>query len=129
MPLVKVEIFQDKRPEYKKAILDGIHAALTAAFKIPDDDRNQRLYELDSAHFEKRSNKSSDFTIIEITIFKGRSFAAKKLLYSEIAKNLAADPGIKAGDILVVLNEQPLENWGVAGKPASDTDLGFEVNV
>ncbi len=58
MPLVKVEIYQGKSEEYKRALLDGIHAALVAAFKIPIDDRNQRLYELSEENFERRSNNS-----------------------------------------------------------------------
>jgi hypothetical protein len=29
-----------------------------------------------------------------------------------------------------VLNEVPLENWGIrGGQPASEVDLGFKVNV
>ncbi len=81
MPLVKVEIYQQKSKEYKRAIFEGIHAALVAAFKIPVDDRNQGLYELAEENFERKSNKSENFTIIEILAFKGRSFEAKKLLY------------------------------------------------
>lgn len=129
MPLVKVEIYQQKSKEYKRAIFEGIHAALVAAFKIPVDDRNQGLYELAEENFERKSNKSENFTIIEILAFKGRSFEAKKLLYEQIVNNLSENPGIKRDDILIILNEQPLENWGIAGKPASEVDLGFNVNV
>ena len=130
MPLVIVEIYKGKSKEYKAAILDGIHEALVSAFKIPQDDRNQRLYELDADHFERRSNKSINFTIIEITCFKGRSYDAKKLLYNDIVSNLGNNPGIDGKDILIILNEQPLENWGVyGGKPASEVDLGFDVEV
>lgn len=130
MPLVKVEIYQGKSKEYKKAILDGIHKALVNSFKIPDDDRNQRLYELDEDNFERRENKSKNFTIIEILIFKGRTSDTKKLLYSEIVNSLSENPGIDGNDILIVLNEQELENWGVSGgKPADEVDLGFKINV
>jgi phenylpyruvate tautomerase PptA (4-oxalocrotonate tautomerase family) len=130
MPLVKVEIYKGKPKEYKRAILDGIHDALVTAFKIPDDDRNQRLYELTRENFERRNNKSLNFTIIEITAFKGRTRAAKKLLFAEIVKNLSHNPGINGDDILIILNEPPLENWGVfGGKPASEVDLGFSIKV
>jgi phenylpyruvate tautomerase PptA (4-oxalocrotonate tautomerase family) len=38
--------------------------------------------------------------------------------------------GIPASDVLIVLHDVPLENWGVrGGTPASDVDLGFEVGV
>jgi phenylpyruvate tautomerase PptA (4-oxalocrotonate tautomerase family) len=130
VPLVKVEIYEGKSKKHKKAILDGIHDALVTSFKIPDDDRNQRLYELNGDNFERRGSRSANFTIIEITVFKGRSFKAKKLLYAEIARNLSRNPGIEANDILIILNEQPLENWSVSGgKPVSEIDLGFNINV
>jgi phenylpyruvate tautomerase PptA (4-oxalocrotonate tautomerase family) len=131
VPLVKVEMYEGKPQEYKTAVLDGVHRALVTAFKIMEDDRVQRLYELKPQHFERRTAKYSDnFTIIEITIFKGRSLTAKKNLYREIVKNLAEKPGIKPADVLIVLHEPPLENWGVAGgKPASEVDLGFDINV
>jgi phenylpyruvate tautomerase PptA (4-oxalocrotonate tautomerase family) len=130
MPLVKVEIMEGKSKEYKSAILEGIHKALVAAFKIPEDDRNQRLYELPSLNFEKRVTKSNNFTIIEITAFKGRSYEAKKALYAEIVRNLSGDPGIEGNDILIILNEQPLENWGIfGGEPGDKVDLGFKIDV
>jgi len=130
MPLVKVEIFKGKSKKHKEAILEGVHNALVTAFKIPDDDRNQRLYELTTDNFEKRGNKTSNFTLIELTVFRGRSNTAKKLLYSEIASNLSRDPGIEGNDILIILNEQPLENWSTSdGKCATDIDLGFKIDV
>lgn len=130
MPLVKVEILKGKTQEYKKAILDGIHSALVEAFKIPDDDRIQRLYELDADCFEISSNKTDQMTLIELTVFKGRSLEAKKNLYSAIVRNLAQSPGIDGKDIFIVIHEPPLENWGVrGGLPASEVDLGFSIKV
>jgi phenylpyruvate tautomerase PptA (4-oxalocrotonate tautomerase family) len=38
--------------------------------------------------------------------------------------------GIQGTDIMIVINEPPLENWGVAGgKPASEVDFGFKIDV
>jgi len=130
MPLVKVEILKGKSQEYKKAILDGIHSALVEAFEILDGDRMQRLYELDEDCFERSTNKTENITLIELTVFKGRSFEAKKKLYSAIVRNLAKSPGIDGKDIFIVINELPLENWGVkGGLPASEVNLGFKIDV
>lgn len=131
MPLVKVEILKGRNADYKKAILDGIHSALVEAFKIPDYDRNQRLYELDRESFEFPNTKySNQYTMIELTVFKGRSLDAKRLLYSTIVCNLENNPGIKGEDITIVLHESPMENWGIrGGRPASEVDLGFKVDV
>lgn len=130
MPLVKIEVIKGKPYEYKKAVLDGVHAALVEAFSIPEHDRIQRLYELDSACFEVPPTKTENFTIIEITAFPGRSLEAKKKLYSYIVNNLSSNPGIKGDDIFIIINEPSLENWGLrGGKPASEINFGFKIDI
>ncbi|MBI5680795.1 MAG: tautomerase family protein [Methanobacterium sp.] len=130
MPLVKIEIRKGKSAEHKKAILDGVHDALVKSIKIPDHDRFQRLYELNNENFESPPNKTDNVTLIEITMFKGRTMSAKKDLYKAIVDNLAKNPGIDGDDIVIILIEPPLENWGIrGGKPANEVDLGFNINV
>jgi phenylpyruvate tautomerase PptA (4-oxalocrotonate tautomerase family) len=130
MPLVKIEMRKGKSPEYKKALMDGIHRALVDCFKIPEDDRIQRLYELDPADFDVESRKTADFILIELTVFKGRSLDAKRTLYKAIVDNLEKALGIGRSDLIIVLNETPLDNWGIRGGfPASEADLGFNINI
>jgi phenylpyruvate tautomerase PptA (4-oxalocrotonate tautomerase family) len=130
MPLVKISLMMGKSQEYKRAVLDGIHSALVEAFSIPDSDRHQQLFELDEDNFEYPSTKSDQFVVIEIIAFQGRSFEAKKKLYSEIIKNLERSPGIAGDDILIIVQEPPKENWGIrGGKPASEVDIGFKIEV
>jgi len=130
MPLVKVEIYKGKSEEYRRALLDGIHSALVEAIKIPDDDRTQRLYELEPSCFEKSGNKSDKVTLVEITLFKGRSMEAKKNLYRAIVRNLAKAPGISDRDIVITLNELPLESWSFeGGLPASESGVRFKIDV
>ncbi len=64
-----------------------------------------------------------------IDLFTGRSLDAKKALYQAIVRNL--EPfGIPGDQIKVLLREIPAENWGIrGGVPASEVELGFEVNV
>jgi phenylpyruvate tautomerase PptA (4-oxalocrotonate tautomerase family) len=129
MPIARVEIRAGKSPEHKKAILDGVHAALVEAFRIPDLDRMQMLYELPAERFEA-GRKSDNVTIVTITAFAGRSRDAKKKLYRGIADRLAADPGIAGTDLTIVLVEPPLEDWGIhGGKPGDEADIGFDINV
>ncbi len=130
MPIVKIEMQVGKTAEYKKAVLDGVHQALVEAFKIPDYDRNQKIYELADANREIPPDKTADYIIIEITAFQGRSIAAKRNLYKSIVNELAGRVGIKGNDVTIILHEVPLENWGVrGGKPASEVDIGFKIKV
>ncbi len=128
MPLVKVSLLKGRSIEEKKALLDAIHAALLDAFKIPENDRNQRIFEFEPEHFDIPEEKTSNYTIIEIDVFPGRSLNAKRKLYQKIVQNL--NEQIHPNDILVVLKEPPLDNWGLrGGMPASEIDLGFKLDV
>ena len=128
MPLVKVSLLKGKSIEEKKALLDAIHAALLDAFKIPENDRNQRIFEFEPENFDIPEEKTSNYTMIEIDVFPGRSLDAKRKLYQKIVQNL--NEQIQPNDILVVLKEPPLDNWGVrGGMPASEIDLGFKLDV
>ncbi|MFX1338617.1 MAG: tautomerase family protein [Promethearchaeota archaeon] len=74
--------------------------------------------------------RSEIYTIIEITMFKGRSLEAKRILYSEIVKNLEDSPGINGMDILIVIHESKLENWGIrGGKLPNEAELEFKIDV
>ena len=129
-PLVKIEIREGKSREYKKAILDGVHEALVEALKIPNSDRFQRIYELEEDDFEVPPDRTDQATIIEIKMFPGRSLEAKKNLYQYIIRNLEDNPGINGSDVMIILLEPPMSNWGVrGGQPASEVDLGFDLDV
>ena len=129
MPLVKISLLKGKSKEEKIALLDAIHAALMEAFKIPENDRNQRIFEFDPENFEIPEGKTSNYTLIEMDVFPGRSFEAKRKLYQTIVQNLQK-LDIQTSDVLIVLNEPQLDNWGVrAGIPASEIDLVFKLDV
>ena len=129
MPLVKVSLLKGKSRAEKKALLDAIHAALVAAFKIPENDRNQRIFEFEPENFEIPEGKTSNYILIEMDVFPGRSIEAKTELYQRVIHNLDQHD-IQASDILIVLNEPQLDNWGVrGGVPASSIDLGFKIDV
>ena len=129
MPVVKVSLLKGKSKVEKKALLDAIHAALIEAFKIPENDRNQRIFEFDPENFEIPEGKTSNYILIEMDVFPGRSVEAKSKLYQTIVHNLQRH-NIQADDVFIVLNEPQLDNWGVrGGVPASTIDLGFQIDV
>jgi phenylpyruvate tautomerase PptA (4-oxalocrotonate tautomerase family) len=41
MPLVQIDVLHGHSVAHRRAILDGVHAALVECFKIPDHDRQQ----------------------------------------------------------------------------------------
>ena len=128
MPIVHVHVARGRPAGERKALLDGVHAALVEAFRIPEHDRNQILHEHAPEHFE--SAKGPGFTLVELTVFPGRSDDAKRALYAALVRNLERAPGIPPEKVLVVLHEPPLVNWGIrGGKAGSDVQLGFKIDV
>jgi phenylpyruvate tautomerase PptA (4-oxalocrotonate tautomerase family) len=112
----------------KNALFDAVQAALVEGLKIPAADRNLRLQEYAPEDFPLVPGKSERFTILEVKLFTGRSLEAKRNLYAAVARNLAPF-GLSKHDIHVVLVEAPRENWGLQGKPGSEIELGFKVEV
>lgn len=129
MPLAKIEVRKTWSPAQVQKIIEGVYLAQREALQIPEHDRQIRFIEHRPEHFHVPPGKSENYTLVEITIFAGRSINSKRTLYQSIVKNLGA-AGIAPEDIFIVLNEVALENWGIrGGVPASEVDLGFKVNV
>ena len=116
MPLVRIEIIKGKSVDYKKEMLDAVHTALMNAIQIEDWDRFQRLYEIEDELFERSESKTDKFTMIELTMFQGRTKEQKERIYEEIVKELYERLEIQATDVFIVIHEPPNENWGLAGK-------------
>ena len=120
MPLVRIEIIKGKDMAYKKAVLEAVHTALVNAVQIEEWDRFQRLYEIEDELFERSESKTDKFTMIELTMFPGRTKEQKARIYEEIVKELHDRLEIAATDIFIVINEPTNENWGLAGNQRKD---------
>jgi 4-oxalocrotonate tautomerase family enzyme len=116
MPLVKVEMLKGKNAQYKETVLNCIHKALVDSIGIEDWDRFQRVIEYDRNDFEFPSFKTEDFMIIELTIFPGRTKEQKAAAIEAITDSLNRALSIAPSDVFILINEPPLENWGMGGK-------------
>ncbi len=129
MPLVLMSMRKGRSSELKKQMMESVHASLVEAFKIPAWDFNQRILEFDPDNFQIPPVKSAEYTILEMTVFPGRSLAAKAELYQKIV-NRWETLGIPKDAVAIVLHEPALDNWGIRGGfPASQVDIGFKVDV
>ena len=116
MPVVEVNMLKGKSAEYKKTVLDCIHDALVTTIGIEDWDRFQRINEYDKDDYEFPSFKSDNFMIIELKFFPGRTREQKGRLIEEITSTLKSSLSVEPSDVFIVIDEPPLENWGIGGK-------------
>lgn len=131
MPSSQIEVRRRYSEQEEVAIIDAVHAALVAAFRIPLQDKDVRLVVHEPHRFacSPRLSEPEFFTLVSIDCFAGRSVQAKRNLYAEIVDRLAT-LGIPRDHVTITLRESPAENWGIrGGQAACDIDLGFNVYV
>ncbi len=129
MPLAKIEVRKSRPEEEIADVIEAVYQAQREALKVPEGDRQIRYFEHKPEHFAVPPGKTENYTLVEITLFPGRSLEAKRNLYKSIVRRFG-DLGIDSADIFIVLNEPPLDNWGIkGGSPASEVDIGFKLSV
>ena len=128
MPIVRIEVTRARSPAEIEAVIEAVYQAQLEAFRLPPEDRQIRYVEHPRHCFPIPPGKSENYTIVEFSIFPGRSLEAKRRLYDGLARRLGA-LGIAPQDLIVVLHEPPLHDWGLRGRPASEVDIGFDLDV
>lgn len=129
MPLVRIDVRKARTQAEIQSICEAVHGALEDAFRIRAEDRRMVYTDHTPDRLLGPPGRSDLYTLVEVLLFTGRSLDAKRAFYRAVVANLGG-LGIPASEIFIVLNEQPLENWGVrGGQAACDVDLGFEVRV
>lgn len=129
MAQIKVYGRKERLHPIKQQLSDTIHSCVVEAFQYPQDKRFHRFIPLEKDDFYYAPGRSDSYTIIEISIFEGRSVQSKKnlirLIFNEIEKSL----GISPEDVEITIFETPRENWGIRGLPGDELSLNYKVNV
>ena len=131
MALARIEVLEGRTEEAKRGMVQVVRAALSEALQAPKDDPVVRLAEYPRSAFTvPYPDRHSDaYTLVEVTMFAGRSMEAKRRLYAAIVAGLG-EFDVPPDDVLIVIHEPPMENWGVdGGTPASEVDVGFKVDI
>jgi phenylpyruvate tautomerase PptA (4-oxalocrotonate tautomerase family) len=127
MPTVKIELLKGKEIQSLIRIRDLVMDSVVEALQLVSDDRNIRLIEYDPDFFQMKPPYEM---LIEISMFIGRTKETKRKLYKTIVDKLESNGLFDRNKILITLNEQNIENWGIRGGISADEiDLGFKINV
>lgn len=129
--MVQIVIFgrRDVHAGQRAAISEAIHAAAQDALQLPAAKRFHRFVWLDAEDFCYPDDRSDRYLIVEVSMFAGRSVAAKKAFLRAVAANLEAVCGITPQDIEITITETPRENWLIRGLPADELALPYTVEV
>jgi len=127
MPLIKIELPKGKDKNTLLKIRDLVMDSVAESLLLPTDDRNIRILEYDSELFLMKNPYE---ILIEITMFQGRTTETKKKIFQNLVNKLESGKVYKKEQIYIILNEQPLENWGVRGGiQASEIKFDFNIKI
>ncbi|MER7247287.1 tautomerase family protein [Kribbella sp. NPDC000426] len=126
-----IEVRREYSEAEEVALIDAVHDAVVSGFQIPPQDNDVRLVVHAPHRFacSPRLTQPEYFTLITIDCFAGRSLDAKRTLYTHMIANLKPF-NIPEDHVTILIRDHPTQNWGLrGGHPASDLDLGFNINV
>ena len=129
MAQIKIYGLKSSLSEKTSSLSSAIHAAVVEALAFPSDKKFHRFIALEKSEFIFPADRSDNYTIIEISMFEGRSAESKKSLIRLIFANIERDVGIAPQDVEITITETPKQNWGIRGLCGDELALGYKVNV
>jgi hypothetical protein len=129
MSQVKIFGLREHLDPIKRQLSDVIHSCVMEALQYPADKRAHRFFPLDRADFFYPAGRTERYTIIEFSMFEGRSIAAKKQLIRLLFERVEKEFGIAPEDLEMTIFETPKHNWGFRGLPGDEHKLNYKVEV
>ncbi|HVJ20029.1 MAG TPA: tautomerase family protein [Polyangiaceae bacterium] len=113
----------------KARLSDVIHSCVVDALQFPPDKRAHRFFPMAAEDFFSPAGRTERYTIIEISMFEGRSVESKKRLIRLLFERVQSELGITPADLELTIFETPKHNWGFRGLPGDEVSLSYKVEV
>jgi phenylpyruvate tautomerase PptA (4-oxalocrotonate tautomerase family) len=115
MPLLRIDLYKGRTDAEKKDLLDAIHRAMLAAFKVPERDRYQIVHEHDPASMIMEDTglgipRTNKFLCIQVTT-RPRTKEQKENFYKLVVQELEKSCGIAASDVMMNMVTCTDEDW------------------
>lgn len=129
MSQIKIYGHREAIQKNRATLSDAVHHAVVEALSFPQDKRFHRFIELEAESFIHPADRSSNYIIIEISMFEGRSAEAKRNLIKALFSSIHHCCGIEPQDVEITIFETPKANWGIRGLSGDELALNYKVNV
>ena len=115
MPLLRIDVIKGRSEAELKELLDAIHCAMLAAFKVPERDRYQIVYEHPAAEMRIEDTglgipRTERIVMVQVTT-RPRSRLEKQNFYELLCQELVQRCGVKASDVVVSITQNADEDW------------------
>lgn len=112
---------------HRELISDAIHICAMTELGLPEDKRFHRFIPLEAENFIHPNDRSEKYTIIEVSLFEGRTVETKKAFIRALFEKFAEAHLAQPNDLEITLTETPRHNWGIRGVPADELNLNYKV--
>ncbi|MDF1688382.1 MAG: tautomerase family protein [Cycloclasticus sp.] len=129
MAQVKIYGLKSSLATKKEYLSKAIHESLMEAFGLPENKRFHRYILLNEDEFFYPDDRSHEYTIIELSIFEGRSIETKKELINLLFTKVNQYAGIDSQNLEITIFETPMSSWGIRGMPGDELALNYKVKV
>jgi len=129
MAQIKIYGLRTYLDRHREGLSEAIHSAVMEALSYPPEKKFHRFFPLEPEDFLFPSDRSPSYTILEISMFQGRSSETKKTLIRQLFLKINQTCGIQAQDLEITIFETPRENWGIRGIPGDELALDYKVDV
>jgi 4-oxalocrotonate tautomerase family enzyme len=115
MPQTKIYAQTHWISTHRNQLSAAIQSCLVEAMGFPADLRFQRFIPLEPENFLYPEPRTERYTLIEISLFVGRSDDQKRTLIQLLFQRLQAELNLDPMDVEILIVELPKQNWGVRG--------------
>jgi len=129
VPQIKVYGLREHLNPVKAVLSNAIHSCVVEALQFPPEKRAHRFFPMEAADFYFPASASEKYTIIEISMFEGRSVETKKHLIRLLFERVCKQADRRPNEVEVTITETPKHNWGFRGGPGDEVSLPYKVEV
>ena len=115
MPLLRIDVIEGRSEAELNELLDAIHCAMLAAFKVPERDRYQIVHEHSASDMRIEDTgldipRTDRIVIVHVTT-RPHTQLEKQNFCELLCRELVERCGMKASDIVVSITQNADEDW------------------
>lgn len=129
MAQIKVYGLRQTLEKIKASLSEIIHESLVGELGLPAEKKFQRFFPMEPQDFIYPADRTASYTIIEVSMFEGRSEEKIKGLIKRIMSETENRLKIHPNDLEITVFQTPKYSWGIRGKTGDELALNYKVNV
>ena len=115
MPLLRIDLIEGRSDAEMRLLLDAVHRAVLAAFKVPERDRYQIVHEHKASQMIIEDTglgipRTRNVVFVQVTS-RPRTRQSKEAFYRILCEELERRCGITPSDVVVSITHNTDEDW------------------